>query len=120
MNAPIAVVRSWTERKVPRRMAWRVMMPKKISTMLSQEQPVGVECSVTRGLSFSHALHGGVLVRSVVVQDDVQLDAGMGGGDLLQELQELLVAVPGIARIRGDIPVATSSAANSVVVPLRL
>ena len=40
MKAPIAAVRSLPEGKVPRRMAWRVMMPKKISTMLSQEQPV--------------------------------------------------------------------------------
>jgi hypothetical protein len=31
-------MRSLTEVKVPRRMAWRVMMPKKISTMFSQEQ----------------------------------------------------------------------------------
>ena len=48
----------------------------------------------------------GVLVRAVVVQDDVQVRARVGGGDLLQELQEL--------------PVATSRAANKVVVPLRL
>jgi hypothetical protein len=30
MNAPMAAVSSLTDRKVPRRMAWRVMMPKKI------------------------------------------------------------------------------------------
>lgn len=55
MKAPIAAVRSLTELKVPRRMAWRVMMPKKISTMLSQEQLVRVKCRVIRGLSFSQA-----------------------------------------------------------------
>ena len=48
MNAPIAVVSSLTERKVPRRMAWRVMIPKKISTMFSHGHPVGVKCRVIR------------------------------------------------------------------------
>ena len=45
-----------TERKVPWRTAWRVMIPKKIS-MFSHEHPVGVKCKVTRlfsGLA-SHA-----------------------------------------------------------------
>jgi predicted DNA-binding transcriptional regulator AlpA len=36
MKARMAAVRSRTEVKVPRRMAWRVMMPKKISTRFSQ------------------------------------------------------------------------------------
>jgi hypothetical protein len=35
--------------KVPRRMAWRVMIPKKISTMFSQDPLVGVKCRVIRG-----------------------------------------------------------------------
>jgi hypothetical protein len=59
----MAVVRSLTQRKVPRRMAWQVMIPKKISTMLSHEHPVGVKCSVTRwfcayvrGAAFSSAV----------------------------------------------------------------
>ena len=51
MNRPIAVVSSLTERKEPRRMAWRVMMPKKISAMFSQEQLVGVKCKVIRWFS---------------------------------------------------------------------
>jgi hypothetical protein len=34
-------MRSRTEWKLPRRMAWRVMMPKKISTMFSQDPLVG-------------------------------------------------------------------------------
>jgi hypothetical protein len=29
-------------------MAWRVMIPKKISTMFSHEQPVGVKCRMIR------------------------------------------------------------------------
>ena len=42
--------------KVPRRMAWRVMMPKKISTMFSHEQLVGVKCRVTLGFLSSQAV----------------------------------------------------------------
>jgi len=42
-----------------------------------------------------------------------------GGGHLLEEAQELLVAVPGVARIGVIFPVAISRAANSVVVPWR-
>jgi hypothetical protein len=52
-----------TERKVPRRMAWRVMMPKMISTMFSHQHPVGVKCKVIRWLagSASHARTSGCL-----------------------------------------------------------
>jgi hypothetical protein len=39
----MAPMRSLTLVKVPRRIAWRVMMPKKISTMFSQELEVGGE-----------------------------------------------------------------------------
>jgi hypothetical protein len=53
---------SWrTEPKLPRRMAWRVMIPKKISTMFSQDPDVGVKCSVIRGLRASQALTAGCL-----------------------------------------------------------
>jgi transposase len=44
-------MRSWTLLKLPRRMAWRVMDPKKISTMFNQEPLVGVKCRMTRGLN---------------------------------------------------------------------
>jgi hypothetical protein len=40
---------------------------------------------------FQPRLHRGVLMGGVVVGHDVQFDGGMGGGDLLQEPQELLV-----------------------------
>ena len=40
--------------KDPRRMAWRVMIPKKTSTRFSQEPEVGVKCSVIRGFLASH------------------------------------------------------------------
>ena len=106
MKAPMAVVSSLTERKVPRRMAWRVMIPKKISTMFSQEHPVGREVQgdplvLGPGEPLADL---GVLMGAVVVQHDVQVRAGMGGGDLFEEAQEFLVAVPGVAGVRGDLP----------------
>ena len=45
----------------------------------------------------------GMLMGPVVVEHDVQVRPGMGGGDLLQEPQELLVAVPRVAGVRGDL-----------------
>jgi len=47
--------------EVPRRMAWRVMIPKKISTMLSQDPDVGVKCKVIRGLRVNQACTLGCL-----------------------------------------------------------
>ena len=49
MNAVIDSIRSSTELYVPRRMACRVMIPKKISTMFSHDPLVGVKCTVIRG-----------------------------------------------------------------------
>ena len=83
-------------------MAWRVMMPKKISTRFSHEPDVGVKCRVIRGFFASQALHVGVLVRGVVVAHHVQLAARVFLGDLLEELQELGVAVPVVAGV-GDL-----------------
>jgi hypothetical protein len=42
-------------------MAWRVMIPKKISTMFIQEALVGAKCSVILGLRASQALTFGWL-----------------------------------------------------------
>ncbi len=61
MKVSIVAVSDFTEVKVPRRMAWRVMIPKKISTMFSQDPEVGVKCMVIRGLRASHALTAGCL-----------------------------------------------------------
>ena len=44
MKAVMASISSWTEPKLPRRMAWRVMIPKKISTRFSHDPLVGVKC----------------------------------------------------------------------------
>jgi hypothetical protein len=52
-------------------MAWRVMMPKKISTMFSHEPEVGVKSSAFR-LFFSPGSDRRVLLRGVVVAQDVQ------------------------------------------------
>ena len=49
MNLRIASVSSRTLVKVPRRMAWRVMIEKNTSTRFSHEPDVGVKCSVIRG-----------------------------------------------------------------------
>jgi hypothetical protein len=61
MNVLIAVMRSGTEGKLPRRIAWRVMIEKNASTRLSQLPDVGVKCSVILGFFASHALTLGCL-----------------------------------------------------------
>ena len=50
MKRLMAAVRSLTLVKLPRRMAWRVMIEKKTSTRFSQDPEVGVKCRVIRGL----------------------------------------------------------------------
>ncbi len=119
MKAPIAATRSLTEVKVPRRMACRVMIPKKISTWVSQLPEVGVKCSLNARMLGQPLLDRGVLVGAVVVADHVQRHPWVGAGELAEEGQELLVAVPLIAGV-GACPVATFSAANKVVVPCRM
>jgi hypothetical protein len=44
MKVSMAAMRSLTERELPRRMAWPVMIPKKISTMFSYDPAVAVKC----------------------------------------------------------------------------
>ena len=61
MNVVIASMSSRTEPKLPRRMARRVMIPKKISTMFSHDPEVGVKCRVIRGLRASQAVTAGCL-----------------------------------------------------------
>ena len=56
------------------------------------------------------------LVRGVVVHHQVQLDVGIGAGHVLEEGEELLVAVP-LLHNPVTFPVAISNAANKVVVP---
>ena len=61
MNVPIAAINSLTLPKLPRRMACRVMIEKKISTMFSHDPEVGVKCRVIRGLRASQAVTVGCL-----------------------------------------------------------
>ncbi len=59
-------------------------------------------------VALSGGRHVRALVGGVVVHDDVQLHARMGGGDLLQEPQELLACSPDITQ--GGLPQAQPSA----------
>ena len=61
----------------------------------------------------------GVLVAAVVVAHGVEFLARVGLGDLFEEPQELLVPMPRLCQCV-TLPVAISSAANSVVVPCRM
>jgi hypothetical protein len=51
--APTSCLTLWND---PRRIAWRVMIPKNTSTRFSQEPLVGVKCRVTRGFLSSQRL----------------------------------------------------------------
>ena len=69
-------------------------MEKNTSTRLSQDAEVGVKCSSMRVLS-QPAANDRVRVGGVVVADQVQATTRVGAGDLLEERQELLVAMVG-------------------------
>jgi hypothetical protein len=98
-----------------------VMIEKNASTRFSQEPEVGVKCRCTRGyprVAGEPGADRGMVVVGVVVDHHVQFPAGVGGGDLAQKGAELLVPCrSGQASV--TLPMATSSAANSVVVPCR-
>ena len=108
MKARILALRSLTEPKTPRWMAWRSMRQNQTSTRFIHEAWVGVKCTTNRGFSASQRLDVGVLVGGVVVHHQVQLDwlavlvdrVAVGPLDLLEEGQELLVAVPWLAALR--------------------
>jgi hypothetical protein len=71
MKLRIAVTSCLTLSKDPRRIAYRVMMPKNTSTRLSQEPEVGVKCSVILGFLAGQALTSACFVGVAVVQHDV-------------------------------------------------
>jgi hypothetical protein len=98
-------------------MDWRVMMPKDLD-YVQPGSTGGGEVQRDPRVALQPGAHRGVGAGAVVATDDVQLLARACRGDLLGELEELLMAVPGIADV-GDLPVATFSAANSVLVPCR-
>src|SRR6186997_2747576 len=89
MKRRMASMSSRTESKLPRRMAWRVMIPKKISTMFNHDPDVGVKCSVIRGLRASQAVTVGCLwaplcVKWILGQVVGSVVAG-SGSDLSEE-----------------------------------
>ncbi len=94
MKARIAVMRSLTDAKLPHRMACRVVIPKNTSTRFSHDPPVGGEVQLDPPVVRQPLADLGMLVGAVVVAHDVQLAARVGGGDLLEEAQELPVAMP--------------------------
>ena len=101
MNAAMAPVSSRTDRNEPRRMAWRVMTEKK-----HQVEPGAAGWGEMQGDPRVPGHPGpdlGVLAGGVVVADHVQAGVRVGGSDLLEELEELLVPVLRIARV-GDLP----------------
>jgi hypothetical protein len=59
-----------------------------------------------------------VQASAVVVADDVQVLAGVGGGDHLEELDELVVPVPGVAGV-GDLAGGGVQGGNGQVTPCR-
>ena len=77
MKISMAAMRSLTLVKVPRRIAWRVMIPKKISTMFSHDPEVGVKCRVTRLFLSSHRLTSGV-IHSALSGADARIEAQLG------------------------------------------
>ena len=95
MNAWILCTRSVTLWNEPRLIARWLSNPNHRSTWFNQDAEVGVKCRWKRGSRRQPPLDLGVLVRRVVVQDqvDVQLRRHLPV-DQAQERQELLVAVP--------------------------
>ena len=77
-------------------------MPKKISTMFSHEQLVGVKCSAILGFLSSQAVTLGWFVGGVVVADDAQPDAWMCLGDAFEEGEDFDVGVARVAGVGGD------------------
>ena len=101
MKVRILAIRSATEGNTPRRMACRSMIENQTSTRFSQDPEVGVKWTWKRGFRGQPLVHLGVFVGGVVVHDQVDLGAvagvGVGPGQVFQEAQELLVAVPVLA-----------------------
>ncbi len=75
---------------------------------------------VEPGMPGQPALYFGMLVRRIVVHDQMQCQGFVSPPvNCLQELEELVVAVPGLA-LPNHVHAWTSSAANKVVVPWHL
>jgi hypothetical protein len=69
-----------------------------------QPRPAGRgEVDLDPGIRGQPGLHLRMLVRRIVVHHQVQIDVGIGGGEMAQEGQELLVAMSRLA-YSGDLP----------------
>ena len=102
MKVSMAAMRSLTEVNVPRRIAWRVMIPKNTETRFSHDPEVGVKCIRTRGCLGQPSLNGRVFVGGVVVGHNMQRHPRIGLGDLFEERQELGVVSSRMAPV-GDL-----------------
>jgi hypothetical protein len=94
MNRVIASISSRTELKVPQQIAWRVMIPKKISTMFSHEPRCWGEMQRDSRVPRQPRIDRRVFVGGVVVADQVERDSRVGLRYLLEEPEELLMAMP--------------------------
>jgi hypothetical protein len=73
MYSWIALTRSRTEQKLPRRMRLRVISANQRSIWFSHEALVGVKVNVIARVCAEPLLHFRMLVRPVVVQDQVNI-----------------------------------------------
>jgi hypothetical protein len=114
MNCRILIMRSRTERKLPRWMAWRSMIPNQTSTRFSHDPEVGVKRTWILGSAASQLrISTRLFVGGVVVHHQVQLAVGAAAGHMLQERQELLTSVP-VLREPGDVPGGDARASDNV------
>src|ERR1700730_4998600 len=115
--APSSCATLW---KMPRRMRWRVISAKSHSTRLSHELDVGVKCSLKRLCRASQRFTFSVLCVAYLSMTRYRSRwAGVSRSIFLRNAKNS----SGLWRGRHSpmtLPVATSSAAKSVVVPLRL
>ena len=90
----MASLSSWRDRNTPRLRRFLVSLAKKPSTALSQEADVGVKWNKNRGLFVDPFQHLGMLVSSIVVDNDMdRFLLGHPDVDNGKEADELLMAM---------------------------
>src|SRR2546427_7574004 len=96
MYAVMTVSRAATLGNAPRRMALSVRSRNQRSTRFNHELDVGVKCKCMRRVTSEPPLHRGMLVRRVVVDDQVEVELrGRLTVDAPQELEKLLMPMAG-------------------------
>jgi hypothetical protein len=78
-------MRTLTLLKVPRRIDWRVMTPNQVSIWLSHDEPTGVKVEVDVRILIQPGLDVRGGVGRQVVQDDMDVLAGVGFHGLFEE-----------------------------------